>query len=163
EKLSHVSHDIPSRSQASTGEGTHEPLASRGEQRRYARLRIAAGDVDRRLAVDVDIDLAAHAELRQVDAWLNREASPRQDTAFLARPEVVHVGPVAVRLLSDRVAGTMHEVRPVPHLVDDVPGRIVHLPTLQRLLRGEGALDAVDAGVASPPHDLEDLLVARRH
>src|SRR5262249_6145157 len=62
EKLSHVSHDIPSRSQASTGEGTHEPLASRGEQRRYARLRIAAGDVDRRLAVDVDIDLAAHAE-----------------------------------------------------------------------------------------------------
>src|SRR5207253_1725953 len=95
---------------------------SRGQQRCNARLRIAAGDVDRPLAVDVDVDLAAHPELRQINARLDRETGARQDAALLARLEVVHVGAVAVRLLSDGVAGAMAEILPVAGLVDNAAG-----------------------------------------
>src|SRR6185503_8493410 len=68
-----------------------------------------AGDLGRAFP-DVHVDLAAHAELRQVHAGLDREADPRDDPALVARLQVVDVHAVAVDLVADRVAGAVQEV-----------------------------------------------------
>src|SRR5947209_15281359 len=72
-------------------------------------LRVAAGDVHAPVLVDVDVHLAADAELRQVDARLDAEASPPDHPAVLAGFEAVDVRAVAVRLLPDVVPGPVRE------------------------------------------------------
>src|SRR5262249_51216172 len=110
------------------------------QQRHNLRLRRAARDVHAAILVHEHIHLAAHAELRQVDTRLDGEAGARQDAAIFARLQAVHVGAVAVRLLADRVAGAVAEVLAVAGLLDDVAGSLVHLPSVQRLAGGKGAL-----------------------
>ena len=94
--------------------------------------------MDAAAGVDEDVDLAADAELGQVDARLDGEARPRHHPPVLARFQVVHVGPVAVDFLADVVPGAVDEVLAVAGLLDHRPGRVVHLPAQQRLAGGEG-------------------------
>ena len=66
--------------------------------------------MDLPLAVDEDVDLAADAELVEVDARLDREAGPAQHQPFFVGLEVVHVGAVAVDFLADVVPDAVDEV-----------------------------------------------------
>src|SRR5262249_49843595 len=81
--------------------------SGRPQQRAHRLPRPAAGDVDSPPAVDEHVDLAADAELGEVDARLDGEAGARQDAALLVGLQVVHVGAVAVDLLADRVPGAV--------------------------------------------------------
>src|SRR5262249_6804814 len=132
------------------------------EKRHDLLLRLAAGDVDHAGLVHEDVDLAADAELGQVDAGLDRETGARQDAAILVRLQVVHVGAVAVRLLADGVAGAVDEIFPVAGLVDHLAGGLVHLPALQYHAVLKTLADAVDGGVTGRGHDVEDARVLLR-
>src|SRR5262249_35882264 len=90
-----------------------------------------ACDVDLAIGRDEHVDLAANAELGQVDAGLDRKARAREDETLLVRLEVVHVGPGAVRFLADAVARPAAERRPVAGLVNDVAGGGVDFPAAQ--------------------------------
>ena len=79
-------------------------------QDRHDLVLQAAGDVHLARGVDEHVDLAAHAELVEVDPRLDREAGPAQHQALVVRLEVVHVGAVAVDFLADVVAGAVDEV-----------------------------------------------------
>src|SRR5262245_45461966 len=133
------------------------------QERHHLLLRRAAGDVDGAASVDEDIDLAADAELRQVDPRLDGEAGARQDAALLVSFQVVHVGAVAVRLLADRVPGAVAEVLAVAGLLDHVAGGSVHLPALEGLLAGVGGAYPVDGGIAGPGDDAEHPVILLGH
>lgn len=98
--------------------------------------------------VDKHVDLAANAELGQIDARLDGKAGTPEHPAFFACLQAVHVGPVAVRFLADRMTGAMAEVFAVAGLIDDVASGLVDLPTLQGLADCERRLNAGDGGVA---------------
>src|SRR5438876_5338170 len=98
---------------------------SRSRQEQQLPLDVA-GDLGRPLA-HVDVDLAPHAELGQVDARLDREADSGDDRPLVAGLEVVDVHPVAVDLVADGVAGPVEEVRAVAALVDVAARDVVHL------------------------------------
>ena len=115
----------------------------------HLRLRVAAGDVDLAVPVDVHVHLAPRAELRQVNPRLDREARPRQHAPLLVRLQVVHVGAVAVRLLADGVAGAVTEEFSVARLLDNLPRRLIDLPALKRLTLAKRLLDSFDARIAS--------------
>lgn len=120
------------------------------QDRHDGRLRVAAGDMNATLPVDVNIDLAAHAELQQIDTRLDRKAGTRQHAPFLARLQVVHVLRVAMCLLPDRMAGAMTEILAVAGLFDDLSRvGIVHLPALQRLVGRVGLPNPGDGRVAA--------------
>src|SRR2546421_5535643 len=63
-------------------------------------LRRAAGDVNLFLFVYEDVDLAADAEFREIDARFDRETSTGQDAAIFAGLQIVHVGAVAMDFLA---------------------------------------------------------------
>src|SRR5579875_252908 len=98
------------------------------EDRHDAGLWRTAGDMNLSLSVNEYVDLAAHAELRQIDAWLDREASAWQHLPFFVRLQVVHIGAVAMCFLADGMAGAMTEGRTVASLLDYVTRCLVHLP-----------------------------------
>src|SRR5207248_1133642 len=123
------------------------------------RLGLAAGDVDLAVRVDVDVHLAADAELGQVDPRLDAEARPPDHPPVLAGFQPVHVGPVPVDLLPDVVPGPVGEVLAVPGLLDHLAGRVIDLRPGQRLVRGEGVLHLLDPGVPPRGHDVEHLRV----
>src|SRR5690349_6242557 len=89
---------------------SHLPRSILSQQWHDVRLQFAAGDVDIVGGVHKNIGLAPHAEFGQVNARLNGKAGPREDAALFASLEAVHIGPIAVRLLSDAVAGAVHEI-----------------------------------------------------
>src|SRR4051794_20728186 len=82
----------PHRQHGSTQPETAAGLASRGlvhpgpalQDRHDAGLE-AARDVDLARTVDEDVDLAPDAEVVEVDARLDREASPGQDEPLVVR------------------------------------------------------------------------------
>src|SRR5262249_5202311 len=134
----------------------------RRQDRHHRGLRGSAGDVYLAAGIDEHIDLAADAELRQVDPWLDGEAGARQDAALLVGLQVVHVGAVAVDLLTDRVAGAVAEVFAVAGRLDHRPGRLIHLPALERFARGERRSHPLDGRIASPGDQVEDARVLVR-
>jgi hypothetical protein len=79
------------------------------------------------LLADVHVDLAAHAELGQVDPGLDREAHAGHDLALVAGLEVVDVDAVAVHLVADGVAGAVQEVGAEAALLDVAARDVVHL------------------------------------
>src|SRR5438270_12503770 len=79
-------------------------------------------------AANDHIDLAAHAEFRQIDSWLNRETGIGQDASLVVDFKIVHVGAVGVDLRSDGVAGTMDEVVSEARPLDMAAGCTIHLP-----------------------------------
>src|SRR5262249_970299 len=112
------------------------------------------------LAVAHDhVDLAAYAELRQVDAGLDGEAGVGDDLAVVLGLEVVHVGAGGVDLDPDRVPGAMRKIFSVTFRGDVVARRLVHFPAADAALGREGVLYDFDTGIASAAHDLEDLLL----
>src|SRR5881409_4174228 len=63
------------------------------------------------LRVDVDVDLAAHAEaVRQIDPRLDRETHARYERARVFRLEVVDVRPGAMQVAIHRMARAVHEL-----------------------------------------------------
>ena len=70
--------------------------------------------MDLAVLVDVDVHLAAHAELGQVDPRLDAEAGPRDDAAVVAGFQAVDVRAVAVDFLADVVPGAVRELSPYP-------------------------------------------------
>ena len=103
------------------------------QYRQNFRLRIASRDVNLSRTVNEYVHFATNAELRQVDSRLNGKARPRQHSPFLMRLQVVHVGAIAVRFLTDGMAGPMAKRFAIAGLFDHCPRGPVHLPALQRL------------------------------
>ena len=65
----------------------------------HARLQLPAGYMNLSGGIDEDIDLAPHAELRQINTRLDGKAGARQDESLLVRFQVIHVGAVAMDFL----------------------------------------------------------------
>src|SRR5262245_57457489 len=84
------------------------------------------------------IDFRAYAEVRQVNAGLDREATPRSNAPLVVRFEIVHVGAIAVDVLSDGVPGAMHEVLAEPARLNEAPRRVIDFETTQRLAGRDG-------------------------
>src|SRR5579864_6902041 len=78
---------------------------------------------------NVDVHLAAHAEIGQVDAGFDREARTRNHAAGVVRLEIVHVGAVAMHVFADRVSRAVDEILPVAVPCDHSAGGVVHFPT----------------------------------
>src|SRR5690606_14724186 len=113
----------------------------------------------------VDVDLAADAEVREVDAGLDRGAEARQHGALLERLERVEVGPVAVDGGdAEAVAGAVLEVGTVAGLDEHGPHVRVHLMALHGRAAGETLPQELHPGVARPQHGAERAveLLARR-
>src|SRR5213079_1324127 len=91
----------------------------------YFRLWLPAGDVNLPGGVDVHVHLAAHAELRQVNAGFDTEAGSADDAPVVARFEAVDVRAVAVHLLADVVPGAVREVLAVARVLDHGARRVV--------------------------------------
>src|SRR5262249_28511677 len=115
------------------------------------------------LSIDIDIDFAAHAELREVNARFHGEASARQHTPLFACFQIFHVGPVAVSLLTDGVSGSMAEVLSIAGLFNDRTSSLINFPALKGFSATKRFLDAGDGRVAGLGDDLKDLFVLGRH
>src|SRR5207245_11744577 len=99
-----------------------------GEQRENLALD-RSGD-PRALLLHVYVHLAADAELRQVNARLERKARARDDAAGILRLQAVHISLVAVHFLADVVPGAMNEVLVIALLGQGRVRGPVHLPSL---------------------------------
>ncbi len=116
------------------------------------------------LAIHEDVHLAPNPELPfEVNSRLDREARPSQDEPLVVRFEVVHVGPVAVRLLADAVPGPMNELISISGLDDHRPRRVVHLESPDRTTGRERRPHRVDRCIASLGDSLENLFILLRH
>src|SRR5664279_2387032 len=71
-----------------------------------------AGDFGFAVA-DHHVDFAAHAEVWQIDAGLDREAGVGQDQAVVLGLEIVEVGAVTVNLRRNGVPGAMKNLRAI--------------------------------------------------
>src|SRR3984957_50529 len=132
-----------------------------GQQRNNFILN-RTGDV-RFFFVDVHIDFGANAEFRQVDSGLNRKAGMRNDFAVVARFQAVHVGAVAVDILPNAVAGTMHEEFPVTGLANRFAGGAVDFPAANGALFSHCVFYKFNRGVPRIPGYAENLGVGVRH
>src|SRR5208282_1800969 len=106
------------------------PRLAQGKQRQNLFLH-RAGDA-RFFLADVDIHLAAHAELGQVDSRFDREARARHDLAVVARFEAVHVGAIAVNFLADAVPGAVDEIFSVARLANRLARHTIHFPAVNQ-------------------------------
>ena len=109
------------------------------------RLSLPAGDVDGTVAVDEHVDLAADAEVGQIDSRFDGKAGPSEHSAVFVRFEIVHVRAVAVDLLADAVAGAVDEEVAVARLSDHVARGLIDFPALERMSHGEGITDVMYA------------------
>ena len=91
------------------------------------------------------VDLAAHAELGQIDARLDGEAGIGQDAALVVGFQVVEMRAGAVDLLGDIVAGAMGEELAEAGGANDGAGRIVGLESADRAAGGKGCSTAAMA------------------
>src|SRR5262245_5704181 len=113
--------------------------------------------------VDEDVDLAANAELGEVDAGLDRKAGAAEDKTCFVRFEVIHIRAVAVSFLADAVAGAVDEVLAVASFFDHIAGGLIDLPAAKLLAGGKALLYQVDRRIAGGSYDLKDFLVLLRH
>ena len=108
------------------------------------------------------VDLAADAELGEVDAGLDGEAGVGQKLAHVVGLEVVKVRAGAVNLVGDVVAGAVGEELGKAGRADDGAGGVVGLEAADGAVLGEGLLDGVDGGVAGVADGLKDKLLLGR-
>ncbi len=80
--------------------------------------------------VDVDVDFAAQAEIRQVDAGFDGVAGAGDQMADVVSFEAVHVDAIAVNGFPEAVAGAVSEIFAVAGFFDDGAGSFVDLPAL---------------------------------
>ena len=76
---------------------------------------------------DVDVYFRANAELREIDARLNREAGSCDDLALVVGLQVVHVRAGAVHFFANRMAGAMDEVFAEPLILDIASGGVIDI------------------------------------
>src|SRR5205807_2090928 len=132
-----------------------------GEQRENLALD-RSGD-PRALLLHVYVHLAADAELRQVNARLDRKARARDDAADILRLQAVHIRPVAVHFLADVVAGAMNEVLGIARLTNGLARGLIHLPPLDAATRRNRVLNEANSGVARGLHNGKYSGVLLRH
>src|SRR5215813_1675622 len=89
------------------------------------------------------IHLAAHAELRQINSWLDGETRIGQDLAFVFGFEIIDVGAVPMNRAADAVTCTMHELFAIAFPVNELAHRLVHLPTGDFPRIGKGLADSL--------------------
>src|SRR5579864_7393607 len=82
----------------------------------------------RRLGAHQDVDLAAHAKLRQINAGLDREAGVGKNLPLVVNLEVVHVRSVSMDFGADGMSRAMNEIISVSRLLDVSTRRPVHFP-----------------------------------
>src|SRR5262249_49843608 len=141
--------------QINEGSFWHETFClERSQECQNMALWAATGYVYLLLSIDIDIDFAAHAELREVNARFHGEASARQHTPLFACFQIIHVGPVAVSLLTDGVSGSMAEVLSIAGLFNDRTSSLINFPALKGFSATKRFLDAGDGRVAGLGDDL---------
>ncbi len=113
--------------------------------------------------VDVDVNFEADAELREVNARLDRKARATEDAAGLVRFEIVHVRAVAVDLLPDTVASAVDEAVAVAGRGNHVAGRPIDFKALDVPAGGKGRADRLNRRIAGLGDDLKNLGVLRWH
>ena len=82
----------------------------------------------RAAGADQHVHLAAHSELRQVNAGLDREARIRQDATLVVDLKIVHIGAIRVNFGADRMAGAVNKIVAVAGLLDVRSHRAIHFP-----------------------------------
>ena len=103
-----------------------------------------AGDFGFSFAGD-HVDFAADAEFAgEVEAGFYGEAGVGEDEALVVGFEVVEVGPVAVDVGADVVAGAVGEEICEARVADEVAAGFVGLPAGYGGVGGEGFLDGFD-------------------
>ena len=107
------------------------------------------------------VDFAADAELRQIDAGLDRETGVGQEAALVVGFQVVEVRAGAVNLVGDVVAGAVGEVLGEAGGANYGAGGIVGLEAADGAVLGEGLLDGGDGGVAGVADGFKDVLLVR--
>src|SRR5271157_2608556 len=108
------------------------------------------------------VHLAAHAELRQIDAGLDGEAGVGQQEALIVGFKIIKMRAGAVQLLGDVVTRAMGKEIAETGCADHRPRRIVGLVAANRPALGKGRLHGGDGRVAGVAHRLEDQLFLPR-
>src|SRR5579864_759659 len=116
----------------------------------------------RRLGAHQDVDLAAHAKLRQINAGLDREAGVGKNLPLVMNLEVVHVGSVSMNIGADGMSGAMNEIVAVPGLLNVSPCSPVDFPSRDAASRADRVKHGLHSRVARIPHDGKNLLHAFR-
>src|SRR6266700_1036340 len=106
---------------------------------------------------DQDVDLTAHAELRQIDTRLDGKARIGDDLALVLGLKVVHVGAVAVHRHADGVPGAVDKIFSVPSGADALARGLVHFPAGDLPFAGESFLDFLYASIPRRRHNIKDL------
>src|SRR5690348_9735824 len=105
---------------------------------------------------DQHVDLAAYAELREINSWFHRTASMwKQDTCVLCL-KVVQVGPVAMFVGGDAMTSPMDEIVGITCPGDHPPDDIIDLPPFDGSSGCQTFPYKSDAGISRPAHNLED-------
>src|SRR5580704_19197031 len=77
--------------------------------------------------------------------------------AHVMRFQPVHIRAVPMHRFPNAMTGAVKKVLAVTGFLDDITGRFVHLPALQRLSRSDAEKDQFDSFVARIPGHLENL------
>ena len=115
----------------------------------------SSGDAGAALAGD-HVDLAADAELGEVDAGSTEKQVLGRMQALVVGFEIVEVGAGAVDLVGDVVAGAVGEVVGESCRADDGAGGVVGFEAADGAVCGEGGCDGADGGIARVADGFED-------
>src|SRR5207302_11206543 len=88
----------PSGCRAAEPPAASPPRPATGAALQQDHLALDVARHPRGVIADEHVDLRAHAEIRQINSRLHREATPRHHPPLVVRLEIVHVRAVAVHL-----------------------------------------------------------------
>src|SRR5947209_6875999 len=112
---------------------------------------------------DQYVDLAAYTELRQINPRFHRTAGMWEQDALVLCLKVIQVGPVAMFVGGDAMAGPMDKVISITCPGDHPPDDIIDLPPFDGSIGCQTFPHKSDAGISRPAHNLEDVTLALRN
>src|SRR6478736_6442265 len=93
---------------------------------------------------------------RQVDPWLDRKASSRQEPTTVLGFQVVDIGSITMDFLTDRVAGPMNEEVAVACCSNRITADIIDFPSARKSACSQLILDKRQCRIAPALNMLKD-------
>jgi hypothetical protein len=94
-------------------------------------------EYDGAMVRNIHIQFATDAKLTlKVNARFNREAGARYEASAVTCFQVIDVGPVAMHVFSDGMAGAVYELVSIARLADDMSAHLIHFPPAWKVAIG---------------------------